>query len=328
MLEVKKYREEYKNLWDEFVENSKNGTFLFQRDFMEYHNDRFNDFSLMVFYNDKLVAVLPANKYDDSTIISHQGLTYGGFVFNSESSVNKVLTYIEIILKWLHLNNIDNLKIKHLPDFYSICSQQEIEYAYYLLESECYRMDSAFVFEYGNTENKKLPKGRKSEIKKAERLNVTVKESESLKTFWDEILTPNLKSRFGVDPVHNEKEITLLKEKFPDKIKQFNVFYNEEIIAGATIFETKTTAHVQYLAGNDVARKTGALDYLFYYLINYYSDKKDFFDFGIVNEENGKRMNFGMMKWKESFGTRVFLHKFFNIKTSNNFLLSNDKLKT
>ena len=56
------YREsDYAN-WNAFIGQAKNATFLFHRDFMEYHKDRFKDFSLLVFENKKLVAVLPANR--------------------------------------------------------------------------------------------------------------------------------------------------------------------------------------------------------------------------------------------------------------------------
>ena len=46
---------------------------------MDYHNDRFKDHSLMVFKDDKLIALLPANIVDFN-LRSHQGLTYGGFL--------------------------------------------------------------------------------------------------------------------------------------------------------------------------------------------------------------------------------------------------------
>ena len=51
---------------------------------MEYHKDRFDDYSLMIFnVNNKLVAILPAHKVD-SVLYSHQGLTYGGLVLSSK----------------------------------------------------------------------------------------------------------------------------------------------------------------------------------------------------------------------------------------------------
>ena len=60
-------------IWNAFSSTAKNATFLFHRDFMEYHQDRFQDFSLLVFEEDKLVSILPANRVGD-TVFSHQGL--------------------------------------------------------------------------------------------------------------------------------------------------------------------------------------------------------------------------------------------------------------
>ncbi|MGA9639546.1 MAG: FemAB family protein, partial [Flavobacterium sp.] len=59
---VRQYQKSDYKQWNDFISQAKNATFLFHRDFMEYHQDRFEDYSLMVFDNEKLVAVLPANR--------------------------------------------------------------------------------------------------------------------------------------------------------------------------------------------------------------------------------------------------------------------------
>jgi len=78
-IKIIKYENKYKSLWDEFITNSKNGTFLFCRDYMEYHSDRFTDFSIMFFKGNSLIAVMPANIKDD-ILFSHSGLTFGGII--------------------------------------------------------------------------------------------------------------------------------------------------------------------------------------------------------------------------------------------------------
>ena len=65
-MKIVKYTVEQKNNWNDFVKNSKNTHFFFQRDYMEYHSDRFEDFSLMILdETDKLIAILPANVKED-----------------------------------------------------------------------------------------------------------------------------------------------------------------------------------------------------------------------------------------------------------------------
>ena len=84
---IRKYQSSDYSLWNEFVANAKNATFLFHRDFMEYHSDRFEDFSLLVFdEKNTLKAILPANRVQD-VLHSHQGLTYGGLIFNQNSKM-------------------------------------------------------------------------------------------------------------------------------------------------------------------------------------------------------------------------------------------------
>ena len=77
MIIIQRYSAERFDEWNSFVAASKNGTFLFDRLDMDYHIDRFSDYSLM-FYDEKhrLVAVLPANAEGD-VLQSHHGHTYG-----------------------------------------------------------------------------------------------------------------------------------------------------------------------------------------------------------------------------------------------------------
>ena len=74
--------------WDAFAAASRNGTFLFRRDFMEYHSDRFEDASLLIYDGNKLLGLLPANRSrrDAATVESHGGLTYGGLLLGDKAT--------------------------------------------------------------------------------------------------------------------------------------------------------------------------------------------------------------------------------------------------
>ena len=43
MIQVARYDKSQETEWNSFVGRSKNGTFLFNRGFMDYHADRFTD---------------------------------------------------------------------------------------------------------------------------------------------------------------------------------------------------------------------------------------------------------------------------------------------
>jgi hypothetical protein len=79
-MQVERYTPALQTLWDDFVRSSKNGTFLLERGYMDYHADRFADHSLLVRDDEgTLLAVLPTNA-DGPRLASHGGLTYGGFI--------------------------------------------------------------------------------------------------------------------------------------------------------------------------------------------------------------------------------------------------------
>ena len=70
MFEIRKYTDADKEVWNAFVDQSRNATFLLDRSYMDYHRDHFTDHSLMIFRNDKLYALLPANE-DGDIFYSH-----------------------------------------------------------------------------------------------------------------------------------------------------------------------------------------------------------------------------------------------------------------
>ncbi|MCW2483331.1 GNAT family N-acetyltransferase, partial [Candidatus Symbiopectobacterium sp. NZEC135] len=69
--------------WDKVVDSSKNGVFLFKIDFFKYHEEKFNDESLIIYKKNKPVAIFPANGISD-VLYTHSGLTYGGLVYGQD----------------------------------------------------------------------------------------------------------------------------------------------------------------------------------------------------------------------------------------------------
>jgi len=319
MIEVKKYNVDFILDWNNFLKNSKNGTFMFQREFMDYHSDRFNDYSLIIFNEKKVIGLFPAN-INGKTLNSHGGLTFGGLVVGKTLKLNEYLKIFKSMLVFLNENDIEDINYKSVPDFYKSVPSQEEEYVFYLLEANYYRSDTSITI----NNSYKLPyqNRRKRIIKKAQKKQFTIKRDNDFNSFWNNILSPNLMDRFGTKPVHNLEEIELLHLNFPKNVHQINIYDGNEIISGCTIFETELVAHAQYISGNNYGRQSGALDMLFDYLITDLFKEKEFFDFGICNEKNGKYINHGLLDWKEGFGGRTYVHKFYNIKTSKHYLLN------
>ena len=49
MIIVKRYSDENVDLWNGFNAKSKNSMFMFDRNYMDYHRDRFKDYSLLFY---------------------------------------------------------------------------------------------------------------------------------------------------------------------------------------------------------------------------------------------------------------------------------------
>lgn len=310
---VRLYTKDDYHKWNEFVANAKNATFLFHRDFMEYHQDRFQDFSLVITdENDSIKAILPANRVKD-TVFSHQGLTYGGLVINHKTKLSDFIVLFKEVLKFLNTNEINNFEVKVLPVIYSDFPSDELEYLAFLCKANLTRKDTLSVIDLNS--NYKYSHGRKQEISKAKALGFVVKEVNNFDAFWNEILMPNLAEKHQAKPVHSLTEITLLKEKFPKNIRQFNLYLDNKIVGGTTIFETSTVAHSQYISGKNNAETNLSLDFLHHHLITEVFQNKKYFDFGISNENQGQNLNSGLLFWKESFGARTITQSFYQFDT-------------
>ncbi|WP_313805346.1 GNAT family N-acetyltransferase [Flavobacterium sp.] len=272
----------------------------------------------MVFEDEKLIAVLPAN-YKDDEVFSHQGLTYGGVVLSHKTKFKAILKVFKSLLKFLNDSEIKFLTIKELPFFYADKFSSEINYLFFLLQAKLTRRDLLSVMDMSKEIT--LSKDRKEGIKRGFKNGLKVVEVDDFEEFWQQILIPNLQEKHSVLPVHSLAEIQQLKTKFPNAIRQFNVYHNDKIVAGTTIFETKTTAHSQYISSNCQKNELGSLDFLHHKLISEVFASKRYFDFGISNENQGKTINEGLLYWKESFGSGLVSQDFYQIETSNHKLL-------
>jgi hypothetical protein len=290
---------------------------------MEYHADRFTDYSLIVKEDINTVAILPANITKDNVVISHQGLTYGGLIIKRDEKLVDTIIFFREVLKYLHDNGIETFIYKEMPYFYNDLPSDELQYALFLLDAKLIGRDACSMIK--NTVRLPYQKRRRMAIKNARKEGVEIRFDNDFEAFWNKILIPNLSTRHNKEPVHSLKEILSLQEKFPNNIKQLNAYLNGEIMAGVTIFETPNVARGQYTSGSVEGRRNGSLDLLFDYVINEVYKDKPHFDFGNSNEEWGRILKQGLLDWKEGFGGRTYSHNFYEIKTRNYVFL--DKIE-
>jgi len=305
-FQIENYSTKFKNIWDNFITNSKNGTFLFYRDYMEYHSDRFTDNSLLFFIDDRLIAVMPANVEGD-VMYSHGGLTYGGIVTDHKMTTSIMIDIVSALTEYCRNHGIKKVIYKAIPHIYHILPAEEDLYALFRFRAKLIRRDISSAISLNNPI--KYVKGRKYGISVSKKNNVQISQSYDFTTFMA-IEEDNLLSKYGVSPVHTPNEIALLATRFPDNIKLFIASIDQRMIAGAIIFDHRTLAHTQYIAADDFGKKIGAGDFLLDYLIRKYGNKK-YFSFGISTENKGLYLNEGLIAYKEGFGGRGVVHDFY-----------------
>ena len=315
---VRRYTSEDYAIWNAFVSAAKNATFLFHRDFMEYHKDRFEDFSLLVFENEKLVSLIPANRVED-VVFSHKGLTYGGIVLLPKSKLYDTIYVFKSVLKFLSDNGVSKLFLKQIPSIYCRYSSDETNYLAHICKAEVVMKHNVSVITLN--QDRLVSKSRRECVNRGKKLGLDIREDYKIDLFWNELLIPNLIAKYNSKPVHSADEIKILMTKFPDNIRHFNVYNDSKLVCGTTIFITDKVVKPQYISGNENSNELGSIDFLYDFLINDIGKGKDYFDFGPSHENNGLQIVKSINFWKESFGAHSLIQDFYEIKTSNFELL-------
>ena len=117
MVNIKRYTKESHRKWDVLVNSSHNGTFLFNRNYMEYHSSRFVDHSLIISIDDCPIALLPATVHEDE-IRSHGGLTYGGIICDHRMNQVLMLKIFENVCEYYERIGKKKLIYKPIPHMY------------------------------------------------------------------------------------------------------------------------------------------------------------------------------------------------------------------
>lgn len=310
-----------KPAWDDFVRHSRNATFLFYRDFMDYHQERFCDASL-VFLNDRaqVVGLFPANIVrEENTIVSHGGLTYGGFILNKKTTLKEVGCMMQEMAKKYLALSVTQLIYKPVPHIYHQYPSEEAEYWLFRAAATLTARGAAQVIDLQHP----LPFSqlRYRKTKKAAQQDIAIQKATvtDLPSFW-KILSTVLQDSHGVNPVHSIDEIQLLMQTFPENIQLYIVKHRDTgaIIAGTLLFDHLPVRHAQYIAASAEGKQWGALDLLFELLIEQ-SRQEGFryFDFGISTEKQGTWLNEGLTFQKEGLGGRTITYDAYTVKLEN-----------
>ena len=302
MFEIIRYSADRKDEWNAFVAASKNGTSLFDRNYMDYHADRFEDSSRMFYFEGRLLAVLPAHVTGD-TLCSHKGLTYGGLIMSEKLNIVQTMALFRELNEQLRSEGIRHVIYKCVPWIYHRLSSEEDLYALY---HECRarviaRDYSTNIFLQGGLRWERV---RRRGVVRAQNAGITVERSDDYTAFW-KVLTDNLGGKYGVKPVHSLDEIHLLRSRFPENIVLYQAVRDGEVMGGVVLYVCGKVVHAQYSSATPEGKKLGAIDLIYERIMLH--DYKDYpyFDFGRSTENpDGSGLNEPLVFQKEGFGAR------------------------
>lgn len=315
MIRVDRYSEKMKTQWDVFCSASYSGIFLFYRDYMDYHSDRFEDHSLLFWEEGTLIALLPCNeemqyndeeKKEERVLKSHGGLTFGGFIMGKNAHQEKMQECVAALMEYCQRVQIQKVIYKQVP---VLLQERPCEQDVGAFCSAGAKLVKSIPSTVVSLQKTKMDKGAKWAISKAKRENVTVKKCESdseWRLFYD-ILSEVLMRYHNVRPVHSFEELELLHKRFPNHIKLYAAFDEDTMLAGTIVYEYHSTIHTQYMASGEEGRQKCALHLCIWELMNFYQDRQ-WLDFGISTINGGTVIDTGLIRFKEQFGGNTLLY--------------------
>jgi hypothetical protein len=315
-FEIVPYHPRLKAQWDDLVSHAANSSLIHFRDYMEYHQDRFEDRSFLIYHHGKLVALLPLEG-EGKELYSHRGLTFGGLLTVPQLNASEMAGLIQHLLNVLRNLGVVTLSVKEMPSFFWTCPDH---LARWRTSTEHLNLEAKDLksFYAVPLPAKVEDRGKRWGIKKATAEGLQVRRSGDFETFWRKILEPNLADRHNAKPVHSLFEIENLREKFPETIQLWTVVKEDEMMGGCVLYLHREVAHCQYLSASPSGRANRALDLLFGILIQRLSPHYSYLSLGTAINTTTNLPDRGLVHWKESWGAKSYTTPNWRLRVGSN----------
>jgi len=298
--------------WDNFVENSGNGTIFHLQRFLSYHpRGKFKNHNIIFRDGKNIIAVIPGveEKQKNKVFMSHPGASFGGFVFKKGISIKKIENIINIFLEYIKKNDFHSIFINQSSLPYQDKFGEEIDF---LLNLNGFRikkkeLTSGLYLDFVSEEEilKSFKDSTVRGIKKSLRNNVNFRQSDDIKIFYS-ILSENLRKFHKTEPTHSYDEIKRLMKKFSDRILLFGAYYKGKMIGGIILFLCrKDIALIFYIASDRKYQALRSENLIIYEVIKWlYERNYKYLDFGTLSIN--MKINYGIYQFRRGFGTVNF----------------------
>lgn len=307
-LSVRTFKDSDTQAWEAFVFSANNGTIFHERKFLGYHpSNRFIDHSLILEKAGKIKALFPAVEIidgDQRSLVSHQGSSYGGLVVERDLSIRDSYDYIEALLGYTKGEGFTSIKLTLPPAIYQSRVSNYLDFTLIKHGFTYKKREISSILSIESSPEENLQRFRsthRTAVRKAIKQGVSIRVSEDWAKFYD-LLRENLKIRHNVQPTHTLEELLKLKDLYPEQIRLFGAYWQEELIAGVVNFSVnKDVVLAFYISHREAFQNLRAVNLLFYEIIKWcHENAFKYLDFGIFTVD--MEPNFGLGRFKENFG--------------------------
>lgn len=316
-ITIRRYTgEEMDTTWDQLIDSSPQGTIFHTRRFLSYHPaGRFTDHSLLLFDGGNLLAIFPAAEVLDETgskiLKSHPGASYGGMVTHENLATAECIELLEALSAYASEQGFKSIEFRAPERIFHSHPAEQMEYAllhsgfsrayeeigtYFDLEEYWDKSDEELIMTIPQKTRPPIRKGLSGGLQFRPLAGDEVRDLHAL-------ITRNL-IKHEATPTHSEAELMRLVQLFPDRIPSFGIFEGAVLIGGFVLFEiTRKKWHIFYSAMDYEYSKLNPLHFGLYQLLCWSrTNRYKYLNYGISTEDQGKIINWGLLKFKESFG--------------------------
>lgn len=304
-LRAEPYTPAYAAAWDELVTAAANGPFLLRRTFLDYHADRFQDCSWLVWRGGRLRAVFVAGhdrRLPASTqLTAHPGLPYGGLVYPVGLKYAELESIMAELLGAWRAAGYRQLTVRPVPRVF--CRQPSEAQAFWLHRQGARLTGRELNSVIDLTQPYRIGSWRRGNLRQARRAGLAVGRASAADygPYWA-LLADNLARSHSRQPVHTLVEIETLTARNPGHLELWAAHLEAEVVAGVLVFQDlgQGFAHTQYIAGNARGKQIGAVDAVLARVLAEKRVEYQRLSFGISTVQGV--VNAGLLNQKEGFG--------------------------
>lgn len=326
-LKLKLYQKNQFDIWNNFIENSNNGTIFHRLDFLDYHKDRFkdNEHHLIWYKGDAIYAMMPLGIFEENgekIARSPFGASWGGLVHGFNFKSKYALKIVEQLKEYLKNINVNKCYITVAPGCYYKKYTNYFEFSLSAHGFSLQKRELNHIIPLPTTHTNislSLDAKCRNQCKQSIK-NFSINNNAEIEEFYD-VLLEDKKRHDNATATHTLADLKHLKKIFPDRI----FFHVATTFTGekASVCYFKINNHTLmtfYLAQqNKALKKNGLNALLFKGLHDAVTDKIEYFDFGSSAFSSIEKtvVNGGVSEFKESFGARGYFRDtyFLEIKT-------------